>query len=102
MGIFEKENYTIDDILDLLKYEVEESVHLDYKAGAALEKNEKRTSEIAKDVSAFANADGGIIVYGILEQDHRPNSFAYVDGTCITKEWLEQVINSKVNKNYIL
>lgn len=98
MGIFEKENYTIDDILDLLKYEVEESVHLDYKAGVSLEKNEKRTSEIAKDVSAFANADGGIIVYGILEKDHRPNSFSYVDGTCITKEWLEQVINSKVNK----
>lgn len=98
MGIFEKDNYTIDDISYLLKYEVEESLHLDYKSGESLGKTENRTKEIAKDVSAFANSDGGVIIYGILEKDHRPNSFAYVDGTCITKEWLEQVINSKVNK----
>ena len=27
---------------------------------------------MARDVSAFANADGGQIIYGMMEQDHEP------------------------------
>ena len=39
--------------------EVEESTALDYKAAEALAKGKK--DEITKDVSAMANADGGLI-----------------------------------------
>lgn len=62
MDFFEKEDYNIDDIIALIDNEAEESVHLDFKAAGALSKDDKKKAEIAKDVSAFANSDGGIIV----------------------------------------
>ena len=80
---------------------VEEDVHLDYKASDAIAKTDGKRNEIAKDVSAFANSDGGIIIYGISEHNdptkqHLPESINAVDRTLFSKEWLEQVINSKV------
>ena len=32
---FNKENYSIDDIYDLIRNEVEENIHLDYKEARA-------------------------------------------------------------------
>lgn len=86
------------DIQALIDDGVEESIHLDFKAAPALDKNEKKKEEIAKDVSSFANSDGGIIVYGIAEKNHCADSLSFIDGNAFTKEWLEQVINSKINK----
>ena len=65
MDFFELEEYTKKDIDDLIQNEVEESIYLDYKDGRALDPD--KIAEITKDVSAFANADGGIIVYGVSE-----------------------------------
>ncbi len=91
-------DYSQSDIQTLIDNNVEESIHLDFKAAQALEKTDKKKEEIAKDVSSFANSDGGIIVYGVAEKNHRADSISYVDGNDITKEWLEQVINSKISK----
>lgn len=63
MGFFEKEEYTLEDIQQLIQDEIEEDIHLDYKDGRALSKEEKKRTEITKDVSAFANSAGGIIIY---------------------------------------
>jgi len=53
--------------------------------------------EISKDVSAFANSDGGVIVYGIVEQEHRPQSLdTGIDHTRWPREWLESTIQSNV------
>ena len=93
--------YTPADIQSLIDNNVEESIHLDFKASQALEKTEKKKDEIAKDVSAFANSDGGVIVYGVNEKNHCADSISYIDGNTITKEWLEQVINSKINKRIV-
>ena len=90
--------YTPTDIQSLIDNSVEESIHLDFKAAAALDKSEKKKDEIAKDVSSFANSDGGIIVYGISEKEHCADSLSLIDGNTYTKEWIEQVINSKINK----
>ncbi len=98
MDFFEKEEYNIDDITALIDNEAEESVHLDFKAAGALSKDDKKKTEIAKDVSAFANSDGGIIVYGIEERDHKAYALSYIDGNTYTKEWLEQVIQDNIQR----
>jgi len=93
MDLFEKDNYTIEDIDSLITTEVEEDIHLDYKAAGALDrKDDKKRTEITKDISAFANSDGGIIVYGVSEEDHKPQEISPIDGRIYTKEWLENVI----------
>ncbi len=92
MDFYNKESYSIDDIEYVISNEVEENIHLDYKASGALDKDERKRSEITKDVSAFANSDGGIIVYGISEEDHKPKEISPIDGRVYTKEWLENVI----------
>lgn len=90
--------YTPSDIQSLIDNNVEESLYLDFKESRALDKSDKKKEEIAKDVSAFANSDGGIIVYGITESNHCAGSLSYVDGETFTKEWLEQIINSKISE----
>ena len=98
MDFFEKTEYSIDDITALIDNEAEESVHLDFKAAGSLSKDDKKKAEIAKDVSAFANSDGGIIVYGIEERDHKAYALSYIDGNTYTKEWLEQVIQDNIQR----
>lgn len=98
MDLFEKTEYCIDDITALISNEAEESVHLDFKAAGALSKDDKKKAEIAKDVSAFANSDGGIIVYGIEEQEHKAHALSYINGNTYTKEWLEQVIQDNIQR----
>ncbi len=79
--------------------EIEENLALDYKASGALAKTDDKRKEVTKDVSAFANSAGGIIIYGIKEyNDHARKHLAEktdaIDRTQISKEWLEQVISN--------
>lgn len=80
----------------MIKNGAEESIHLDFKASGALSSDKKK--EICKDVSSFANSDGGVIIYGILEKDHKADSTSFIDGDLVTKEWLEQVINDGIQR----
>lgn len=69
--------------------QVEESLHLDYKAAYSLQKTDGKRAEVGKDVSAFANSDGGTIIYGMGENpnDTRlPLAPKGVDPSVITKE----------------
>lgn len=93
MDFYSLKEYTISDIEQLIQDEVEENIHLDYKRCGSLSKEDKKRTEIAKDVSAFANSDGGIIVYGLAEVENKPESLSFIDGNIYTKEWLENVIN---------
>lgn len=98
MNFYTRNKYTKEDIQYLIDFGIEESIHLDYKAAGALANTDVKKKEISKDIAAFANSDGGIIVYGLEEQGHKPVTFSYIDGRIITKEWLEQVINSTINQ----
>ncbi len=86
-----------DDIQLLIDNGVKESITLDYKGCEALQKTDGKKREISKDVSAFANSAGGTIVYGINESGHLPTAIDVgFDPADITREWLEQIINSTI------
>lgn len=79
--------------------QIEEGLNLDYKAADSLAKINGKKKEITKDVSAMANSDGGIIIYGVKEfqeadKRHLPEQIDPIDQTVFSKEWLEQVINN--------
>lgn len=98
MDFINKSEYTEKDLRNLIETQAEESTYLDFKAAGALDKTNDKRAEIAKDVSAFANSDGGIIVYGIKEENHVANGFSFIDGNEYTKEWLERVINDGIQR----
>jgi hypothetical protein len=84
--------------LDLLIIrKIEENYQLDYKAAGALASSKGKKDEITKDVSSFANSNGGTVIYGIKEFDekdkkHLPEKVDPVDGRAFTREWLDQII----------
>ena len=82
---------------------VKESLHLEYKASDAVnKKDDKKKIEMACDVSAFANADGGQLVYGMKEVAHEP---AGLDGGVDPKEypeiWFEAVMQQHVTPKLV-
>ncbi|MEJ2884179.1 AlbA family DNA-binding domain-containing protein [Pedobacter sp. GR22-6] len=81
--------------------QIEENINLDYKASGSLEKTDAKKNEIAKDVSAFANSDGGIIIYGMTENNatgkYLPENINPIDRNTFSKETLEQIINSRIS-----
>ena len=94
--------WTIEKVTQLITNSVEENAHLDEKGSGSIGKSDGKKSEISKDVSAFANSDGGTIIYGLKEFDevdkrHLPERIDPIDGTQFSKEWLEQVINSTIS-----
>lgn len=98
MEFFTKEEYTYEDIESLIDNGAEESLNLEFKEARALSKDDKYKAEITKDVSAFANSDGGIIIYGIQEKGHKASHITFINGNEYTKEWLELIINSGINR----
>ncbi|CAE6724717.1 hypothetical protein R69658_01529 [Paraburkholderia aspalathi] len=91
--------WTESDLLQLIELGVQESVQLDYKRCDALQRSDGKKNEISKDVSALANAAGGTIVYGIIENGHLPRALDLgFDPSEITREWLEQIINSRIQR----
>jgi len=85
-----------EDLELFVQQQVQESLHLDYKRSEALSKAAQK--EIPKDVSAFANSDGGMIIYGIEESGHLP---VRIDGgtlnSTVNREWIEQTILNNIS-----
>ena len=91
--------WTKQKLEQLIADKVEESLNLDYKRADALAKTDGRKAEITKDVSAFANSAGGVLIYGMAEPNdrakrHLPERLDPVRRADISKEWLEQVIQT--------
>ena len=62
-------DWSLTTLQNLIDNKIEENLNLDYKACGSIERSENKTNEISKDVSAFANSDGGIIIYGIYPKE---------------------------------
>src|SRR2546430_15265773 len=90
-----------NDLLDLVKAGTQESIELDFKESKAFENTEKKKDDISKDISAFANSAGGTVIYGMKEDKNTHIAAGLDEGsdpTDITKEWLWQGINSRVQR----
>lgn len=87
------------ELLALKTGVVKESLHIEYKASGSIDKkdNEKKR-EMARDISAFANADGGQIIYGMKEnKDHEPDDLDDgVDPREYPEIWFEQILQQHV------
>lgn len=90
------ENFDEKELHSLILNKTEESLHLDYKKAAALDKNPNIKFNISKDVSAFANSNGGTIIYGITEKNHLPEAIDPIKRENISREWLDQVISTNI------
>ncbi|MHC5728507.1 MAG: AlbA family DNA-binding domain-containing protein, partial [Nostoc sp.] len=88
-----------ETILSMIKDGVQESLELDYKECPAIfPLTDGKKKELSKDVSAFANSAGGIIIYGIKENGHIPTEIdTGFDPNALSKERLEQTINSNIH-----
>jgi hypothetical protein len=86
---------TLKEIKNLLN-KIPENLHLEYKSGRAI--NHSEVKEISKDVSAFANSDGGVLIYGVQEDrsTHLPVSIDGVDSKIFSHEWIENIIKSNI------
>ena len=92
-------NWTEAKLQNLITGEIEESLTLEYKSAEALDRSDYKKKEITKDVSAMANAAGGILIYGIGEfsaSDKRylPEKITPVNREKFPREWVEQIINA--------
>jgi len=102
------ETFDQADIDAILANKAEESPYLEFKRADSYTKvdiagkvGDDAKHEISRDVSAFANSDGGILIYGIAEANHVADSLSPIDGNIFTKERLEQLIADKIKRSII-
>lgn len=92
----EDDSWTLERIEQMRSTGVEESLTLDYKRAGALDRSIPKTRvELTKDVSAFANSSGGVLIYGVGEDPknaHLPGELDPVRRSDVSKEWLESII----------
>lgn len=88
---------TLLEIQNLIDDEVQESLHLDYKDSGAISKQDSKKAEIGKDVSAFANSDGGTLIYGVREDGHLPKEIKGVDHNTFKREWFDQIVRTNIS-----
>jgi schlafen family protein len=90
--------WTEGELLGLITSGQEENIQLDFKK--TIDTTDKAKTELSKDVSAFANTIGGHIIIGMDEDGqatHKAAAITPLDPGAVSKEWLEQVINSRIH-----
>ena len=88
-----------EDLLELIQIKAEENLHRDWKDSRSPDRTNHAKTEISKDISAFANSDGGVVVYGIEQEKQPPypaKALSPIDPAKFSHEWLEDVITSHI------
>lgn len=98
-NLFKKsiEDITEEDLQVLIENSISESKHIEYKSDLRVN-SESEKKEFLADISSFANASGGLILYGITEENGIPKEIKGIDLENIDKEIvrLEQIITSGI------
>lgn len=91
-------DWTLGDIHQLLEQGEQENLMLEYKSSLAIgDWTDSKRNELAKDLCAFANAAGGIIVIGIGEESHKPAVIDDgVDSRLADKEAIESALMARI------
>ncbi|HEY3377052.1 MAG TPA: ATP-binding protein [Armatimonadota bacterium] len=91
-------DWTLEDIHAVLEHGEQENVTLDYKASLAIgEWTDRNRNELAKDLCAFANSAGGLIIIGVGEIEHKPAVIDDgVDTTRVSKEAIESALAARI------
>jgi hypothetical protein len=97
MSIFIKpiNEIEFEDVKAFCNEQIEENSRLEYKR-AFSSKDEKK--QIAKEISAFANTHGGIILVGVDEKDRKPK--VPIDGIAYVKGFNEKVTSIALKNIY--
>jgi hypothetical protein len=82
------------EIEELVKEKVPEDTYLDYKGKDSLNNTSTNKKELVKDVSSFANAGGGKIIYGVKQKGKMPDSYEEIENIQSIKEWIYQILNN--------
>lgn len=94
MVIYEKNinSIELEDIFNLIKEQKDEDKFLEYKR--QMDNGEKE--KILKTICGFANANGGLFIYGLKEENGQPKEVAGV--SLKGKNWDEKKItNSRLD-----
>lgn len=92
------EEISTDDLKNLIG--TTETSRLDFKREYASGDSENR--KIARDVAAFANAEGGYLVIGIEEDnDHRASQFVSLDSPAAMAERIRDVCAANIEKKLL-
>lgn len=104
LGDFSKPpwTWTEEDLNDLVASQRKEDWHVEYKSSDLLTNKNLCIRELTKAVSAFSNADGGVIVIGVREAKKGRLTYpAELDSGAPSSEfsttWLVQVIQSNID-----
>jgi hypothetical protein len=95
---------TREDILKALEDGMAEGLDVEFKASDALVRSEPKINDLCIDLSAMANAAGGVVIYGVDEQKKIGGPVIVdngVDDAKITREWIEQIIHARVHPRMI-
>jgi phenylpyruvate tautomerase PptA (4-oxalocrotonate tautomerase family) len=95
------------DLQELVDNNIPEDLHIEYKASRLLAKTPQSAKDdciqkLTKAVSAFNNADGGVIVIGIEEIEEENKNYPRgldegTDESQFGKTWLVQIINTNIS-----
>ncbi|MFS2049032.1 helix-turn-helix domain-containing protein [Variovorax sp. Varisp41] len=92
------------DVQHLIDSRAQESLYMDFKRGEALGRQNDRRTELIKDVTGLANADGGKLLYGITEErvDGIPvaTGLAPVVDNSLDKDWLSTTIRDNTSPRF--
>lgn len=79
----------LEDINQLIDARIEEGLTLEYK------KKLGNNNEIAKEVCAFANSEGGTLIYGVDSKDRIPVSLSWIEDSNV-EERIQNVIGTYI------